>query len=95
MRTAAFDEENDAIEVRLFEGEVTEFDLDSWKQPVIELIDLHDAMKKLLKETETHALDLIREKQPELDSLIQMLEVHGILAIDEVKCAWAIIQPEP
>ena len=38
MQVVAYDEDNDAIEVQLFEGEVTEFDLDSWNQLEMELI---------------------------------------------------------
>jgi hypothetical protein len=38
MQVVAYDEDSDAIEVQLFEGEVTEFDLDSWNQLEMELI---------------------------------------------------------
>ena len=39
MQVVAYDESNDAIEVQLFEGEGTGFDLDSWNQLEIELIE--------------------------------------------------------
>jgi hypothetical protein len=39
MQVVAYDEDSDAIEVQLFEGEVTEFDLDSWNQLEMELIE--------------------------------------------------------
>ncbi len=39
MQVVAYDESNDAIEVQLFEGGVTEFYLDSWSQLEIELIE--------------------------------------------------------
>ena len=39
MQVVAYDEDNDTIEVQLFEGEVTEFDLDSWNQPNLELVE--------------------------------------------------------
>jgi hypothetical protein len=39
MPVVVYDEDNDAIEVQLLEGEVAEFDLDSRNQLDIELID--------------------------------------------------------
>jgi hypothetical protein len=39
MQVVACDEDSDAIEVQLFEGEVTEFDLESWNQLEVEQIE--------------------------------------------------------
>lgn len=39
MQVVAYDEDHDAIEIQLFEGDVTEFDLDSWNQLDIELVE--------------------------------------------------------
>jgi ATP-dependent Zn protease len=43
-----------------------------------------DAVKRLLKDAETRAVDLIRKK-PQLDRLIKTLEEHETLARDQVK----------
>jgi cell division protease FtsH len=44
-----------------------------------------EAVKQLLKNAEKRAVDLIREKRPLLDKLIQALEKHETLGRDQVK----------
>ena len=44
-----------------------------------------EAVKLLLKDAETRALNLIRDKRPQLDSLIHALEEHETLGRDQVK----------
>ena len=39
MMVILFDEEDELVEVQLFEGEITEFDLDSWNQLDLEPIE--------------------------------------------------------
>ena len=36
MQVVAYDESNDAVDVQLFEGEVTEFDFNSWNRYCID-----------------------------------------------------------
>jgi cell division protease FtsH len=44
-----------------------------------------EAVKQLLKDAQTRALNLIRAKREQLDALIQTLEKHETLGRDQVK----------